>query len=200
MKLHGATIMEEIAAIKTYAKKNSIPIMRDGGIDFICQYIKDHNIKRILEIGTAIGFSASEFAKASPDVTVTTIELDIDRHITAKQNFVDQGLDNRITAILGDAAQVEIDDEFDLIFIDGPKAQYQKHFEKFTANLAPGGVVISDNLSFHGMVEDLSLTHNYSTIKLVKKIRKYIAFLKANENFETTFYEVGDGISVTKRK
>ena len=87
MKLHGATIMEEIAAIKTYAKKNSIPIMRDGGIDFICQYIKDHNIKRILEIGTAIGFSASEFAKVSPDVTVTTIELDIDRHITAKQNF-----------------------------------------------------------------------------------------------------------------
>ena len=82
--------------------------MRDGGIDFICQYIKDHNIKRILEIGTAIGFSASEFAKVSPDVTVTTIELDIDRHITAKQNFVDQGLDNRITAILGDAAQVAL--------------------------------------------------------------------------------------------
>lgn len=193
--------MEEKSDIITYAKKNSIPIMRDGGIDFICNYIKEHNIKRILEIGTAIGFSASEFAKVSPDVTVTTIELDIDRHITAKQNFVDQGFDNRITAILGDAAQVEIDGEFDLIFIDGPKAQYQKHFEKFTAkNLAPDGVVISDNLSFHGMVEDLSLTHNYSTIKLVKKIRKYIAFLKANEEFETTFYDCGDGISVSKRR
>lgn len=192
--------MNEISDIKTYAKKNSIPIMRDGGIEFICNYIKENNIKRVLEIGTAIGFSAIEFAKVSDDVTVTTIELDIDRHITAKQNFVDLGFENRITAILGDAAQVQVDGEFDLIFIDGPKAQYQKHFEKFQANLAPGGVIVTDNLSFHGMVEDLSLTHNYSTIKLVKKIRKYIAFLKANEDFETTFYELGDGISVTKRK
>ena len=191
--------MNDLDDIKLYAAKNSIPIMRDGGIEFICQYIKEHNIKRILEIGTAIGFSAIEFARVAPDITVTTIELDIDRHIRALQNIHDSGLDNRIKAINADALQLELDDTFDMIFIDAAKGQYINFFEKYKSNLAPNGVFISDNLSFHGMVDDLTLTHNYSTIKLVKKIRKYIDFLKKNEEFETTFYEVGDGVSVSKR-
>lgn len=192
--------MEELKDIKTYAKKNSIPIMRDGGVDFICNYIKEHHIKNILEIGTAIGYSSIEFAKVSDDIKVTTIEIDIDRVITAKQNISDLALDQRITVINANALQIEIEGLYDLIFIDGPKAQYIKFFEKFSKNLAEDGVIISDNLSFHGMVEDLSLTHNYSTIKLVKKIRKYIDFLKNNPDFQTEFFEYGDGISVSKRK
>ena len=191
--------MNDLDDIKLYAAKNSIPIMRDGGIEFICRYIKEHNIKRILEIGTAIGFSAIEFARVAPDITVTTIELDIDRHIRALQNIHDSGLDQRIKAINADALQLELDDTFDMIFIDAAKGQYINFFEKYKSNLAPDGVFISDNLSFHDMVEDLTLTHNYSTIKLVKKIRKYIDFLKKNEEFETKFYEVGDGVSVSKR-
>ena len=180
--------------------------MRDGGIEFICSYIKEHKIKKILEIGTAIGFSAIEFANVAPDITVTTIELDIDRHIKAKQNIHDSGLDGRINAIHGDALKLELMDQqdqpqlFDLIFIDAAKGQYINFFQKYKANLAPGGVFISDNLSFHGMVEDLTLTHNYSTIKLVKKIRKYIEFLKQNTEFSTDFYDFGDGISISMRK
>ena len=191
--------MQDIDDIKLYAAKNSIPIMRDGGVDFICRYIKEHNIKRILEIGTAIGFSTIEFARVAPDITVTTIELDIDRHIRALQNIHDSGLDGRIKALNGDALQLELNDTFDMIFIDAAKGQYINFFEKYKANLAPDGVFISDNLSFHGMVEDLTLTHNYSTIKLVKKIRKYIDFLKQNQEFSTVFYSFGDGISVSKR-
>jgi len=87
-----------------------------------------------------------------------------------------------------------------LIFIDGPKAQYTKFFERFKNNLTENGVYICDNLSFHGMVEDLSLTHNYSTIKMVKKLRKFIDFLKNNEEFETEFLKLGDGISVSRKK
>ena len=191
--------MNDIDDIKLYAAKNSIPIMRDGGIEFICSYIKEHKIKRILEIGTAIGFSAIEFAKVSPDVKVTTIELDIDRHIKALQNIHDNGLGDRIKAINADALMIDLDDTFDLIFIDAAKGQYINFFEKYKTNLAPQGVFISDNLSFHGMVEDLTRTHNYSTIKLVKKIRRYIKFLKENKEFSTSFYKNGDGISVSKR-
>ena len=197
--LQFAELMNDIDDIKLYAAKNSIPIMRDGGIEFICNYIKEHNVKRILEIGTAIGFSAIEFARQAPDIHVTTIELDIDRHIKAKQNIHDNGLDGQINAIHGDALKLELEDTFDMIFIDAAKGQYINFFEKYKANLAPDGVFIADNLSFHGMVEDLTLTHNYSTIKLVKKIRKYITFLKQNKDFVTTFYEVGDGVSVSKR-
>lgn len=192
--------MQNLEQIKLYAAKNSIPIMRDGGIDFICSYIKEHNIKRILEIGTAIGFSAIEFAAASPEVTVTTIEMDIDRHIKALQNIHDSGLEGRINAIHADALKLELNNTFDLIFIDAAKGQYINFFNKYKANLAPGGVFISDNLSFHGMVQDLTLTHNYSTIKLVRKIRKYIEFLKTNKEFQTIFYDFGDGISISFKK
>ena len=192
--------MKDIDDIKLYAAKNSIPIMRDGGIEFICSYIKEHNIKRILEIGTAIGFSAIEFARVAPDISVTTIELDIDRHIKALQNIHDSGLDSRIKAINADALLLDLDDTFDLIFIDAAKGQYINFFEKYKKNLAPRGVFVSDNLAFHGMVADLTLTHNYSTIKLVKKIRKYIKFLKENEEFSTNFYDFGDGICVSMRR
>ena len=90
-------------------------------------------------------------------------------------------------------------EKFDLIFIDGAKSQYINFFEKYKENLAPDGVFISDNLSFHGMVEDINITKNYSTIKLIRKIRRYIDFLKANKEFDTTFYSIGDGVAISKR-
>lgn len=192
--------MEEINAIKKFAKITSVPIMKEDGIDFICQYIKEHDIKNVLEIGTGIGYSSIQFAKSSPDVFISTIELDIDRYQQAVRNIADNNLMERITVYLGDAATFTFKEKFDLIFIDGPKAQYTKFFNQFKDNLSPDGVFICDNLSFHGMVEDLSLTHNYSTIKMVKKLRKFIEFLKTNEEFETEFLPLGDGVSVSRRK
>ena len=153
----------------------------------------------MLLITCATSTTAIEFAGVAPDVTVTTIEMDIDRHIKAKQNIHDSGMDGRINAIHGDALKVELDQQFDLIFIDAAKGQYINFFEKYKSNLAPEGVFVSDNLSFHGMVQDLTLTHNYSTIKLVKKIRKYIDFLKTNKEFVTEFFDYGDGVSISKR-
>ena len=192
--------MDNLLSIKAYASREAVPIMQDEGCDFICDYIKEHSCKNILEIGTAIGYSSIRFANQAPDIKVTTIELDIDRHLKAVENFKAAGLSDRITAIHADALTCPLEGSFDLIFIDAAKAQYIKFFEKYKANLTPEGVIISDNLSFHGMVDDLSLTHNYSTKKLVKKIQKYALFLKENQEFETTFYEVGDRIAVSKRK
>lgn len=186
--------------IQKFAIKNEVPIMQDEGSDFICKYIEENNIKRILEIGSAIGYSSIKFAKLRDDIHVTTIEIDFDRFMAARKNFEDNNLTDRIEIIHGDALAEKIDGKFDLIFIDAAKAQYIKFFEKFKDNLSENGVIVSDNLSFHGMVEDLSLTHNYSTIKLVKKIRKYIDFLKTNQEFDTEFFKIGDGVSVSKRK
>ena len=192
--------MNELSDIKTFAHKNSVPIMLEEGSDFICNYIRTHDVKTVLEIGTAIGYSTIKFAKVRPDIQITTIELDIDRHIAAKQNFNDNGLSDRITAIYADALTYQTDQKFDLIFIDAAKAQYIKLFQKYQENLAPNGVIISDNLSFHGMVDDMTLTHNDSTKKLVRKIRRYVDFLKSNQEFQTEFFEFGDGVAVTKRK
>ena len=188
-----------LAQIKQSAADNAVPIMQDSGMEFILNYIKQNRVRRILEIGTGIGYSAIKFALSSPDIRVFTIEADIDRYHEAVKNFSDENLGERVTCFLGDAATFSFKEKFDLIFIDGPKAQYINFFERYKDNLADGGAIISDNLSFHGMVEDISLTHNYSTKKLIKKIRKYIQFLKDNKEFKTEFYSAGDGISVSKR-
>ena len=163
--------MDELSDIKSFAKKAYLPIIQDGGLKFMCEYIKNHNVKNILEIGTAIAYSAINFAKASEDVHVTTIEYDLDRHIQAKQNVSDCGLEQKITLVYGDALEWETDEKFDLIFIDATKAQYIRFFEKFKENLTENGVIMTDNLKFHGMVEDLNLTHNYSTKKLACQIQ-----------------------------
>lgn len=157
--------MNEIFEMKEYAKENSVPILKDGTRDFIIEYIKMHNIKKILEIGSAIGYSAISFAQTSPDISVDTIEYDFERYQTAFKNVQNHNLADRITVYLGDAADFTTDEKYDLIFIDGPKAQNLKFFMKFSNNLSENGVIITDNLSFHGIVEDENLTHNYSTKK-----------------------------------
>lgn len=191
---------DSIQEIKNCAAQNAVPIVRDEGLEFILNFIEKSGAKRILEIGTGIGYSAIMFAKCAADISVFTIESDAERYEQAKKNVASENLSQRVTCFFGDAMKFDFAEKFDLIFIDGPKAQYIKFFEKFKNNLAQGGAILSDNLFFHGMVQDLSLTHNYSTKKLVKKIRKYIEFLKANEEFETEFFEQGDGISVSVLK
>ncbi len=192
--------MKTINQIKEEAAKTSIPIMMDEGMAFILDYIKQNDVEFILEIGTAVGYSAINFAKVSPDIRVYTIEYDIERYHEAVKNVVNCGLSHQITVFLGDALKFDFTEQFDLIFIDGAKSQYINFFEKYKNNLTQNGVFISDNLFFHGMVEDISKTKNYSTIKLIRKIRRYIDFLKANQEFETTFLEIGDGVAVSKRK
>ena len=192
--------MEELNKLKDYATENSVPIMFDEGIEFIVNYIKENDVRFILEIGTAIGYSAIKFAQIHPEIRIFTIEYDIERYQKAVENITKLNLDDQITVFLGDALKFNFTEKFDLIFIDGAKSQYVNFFEKYKNNLKKDGVFISDNLFFHGMVENPELTQNYSTIKLIRKLKRYIDFLKANTEFETTFYQIGDGVAVSRRK
>ena len=181
--------MKTINQIKQEATQTSIPIMMDEGMAFILDYIKQNDVQFILEIGTAVGYSAINFAKIRSDIRVYTIEYDIERYHQAVKNIVNLDLSHQITVFLGDALKFDFKDKFDLIFIDGAKSQYINFFEKYKNNLTPNGVFISDNLLFHGMVDDISKTQNYSTKKLIRKIRRYIDFLKSNNmNYEHKEY------------
>lgn len=184
--------------IEYYAKSNNIPIMLKDGINFLTEYIKNNNIKKILEIGSAIGYSAIKMALVSCDIQVTTIERDKSMYDEAIKNITEMELNNQINVIFDDALNVELNEKYDLIFIDAAKSQYIKFFNKFKDNLAENGVIITDNLSFHGLVIDSS-NCSRNTKQLVKKIRKYIDFLKSNEEFETEFLSLGDGISISKK-
>lgn len=193
--------MVHLLDIEKYAKDNNVPIMLPDGIEFLLNYIKENNVKTILEIGTAIGYSAIRMALISSDIKVTTIERDIDRYNEAIKNISDFSLENQINVIYADAFDVDLSEKFDLIFIDAAKSQYIKFFEKFKHNLNETGTIISDNLEFHGLVENkenVSLSRNVRG--LVRKINEYVAFLKDNREFKTDFYSIGDGIGVSVRK
>ena len=186
-----------IEKLEEYAHENNIPIMQKDGIEFLTDYIKENNIKNILEIGSAIGYSAIKMALVDKDIKITTIEKDKERYDIAVINIENFNMQDRINIIFGDALEIDLTDKYDLIFIDAAKSQYIKFFEKFEKNLNINGIIVSDNLSFHGLVEDDSKTNNRNTKQLVKKIRKYIEYLKDNNNYKTTFYKLGDGVAIS---
>ena len=189
-----------ILEIKNYALENDVPIMMDEGISFLTDYIKSNNVKNILEIGSAIGYSAIMMALVDPSIKVVTIERDEERYKEAVKNVKKLNLDKQITLIYGDALDVKIDGLFDLIFIDAAKSQSIKFFNIYSSNLSDNGAIITDNLNFHGYVlMDPKEIKSRNLRALVRKIKNYISFLKENKDYETTFYDLGDGISVTKR-
>lgn len=189
-----------IKQIEEYAKINNVPIMLPDGIEYLCDYIRNNNIKNILEVGTAIGYSAIKMALVKDNVKITTIERDKLRYNVANDNIKKFNLQNRITTILGDAIDVEVDDIYDLIFIDASKGHSIDFFNKYQKHLSGNGVIITDNLSFHGLVEDETLAITKNQKGLVKRIKKFIDFLDTNEEFTTTYVNVGDKISISRRK
>lgn len=192
---------EEIEKIKEYAKEYNVPIMMEDGIEFLTNYIKENNIKNILEIGTAIGYSAIMMASINKDIKVTTIERDEIRYKEALKNIKNFNLEDRINIIFSDAFEVELTEKFDLIFIDAAKAQSIKFFEKFEVNLKKQGTIVTDNLNFHGMVQiDEKEITSRNVRGIVRKTKAYIEFLRENQNYDTTFYDIGDGISISIKK
>lgn len=189
--------MEEL---EKYAKENNIPIMMKDGIEFLLDFIVKNNIKSILEIGSAIGYSAIRMACLNSNIKVTTIERDIERYNEAVKNIKKYNLENQINIIHDDAFNVDLNEQYDLIFIDAAKSQYIKFFEKFKLNLKKDGFIVSDNLNFHGLVNSDPLDLSRNVRGLVRKLNNYVEFLKNNNEFETTFYDLGDGVSISQRK
>lgn len=186
--------------LEKYAKENNVPIMQKDGILYLCDYIKNNNIKSILEIGSAIGYSSIKMASVGDDIHITTIEKDENRYNIAVSNIKEYGFDNQVDIYLGDASDYSFDMKFDLIFIDAAKGKNTFFFEKFKDNLAINGIIITDNLSFHGLVENNSLIKTKNQRGIVNKIKSYIEFLDNNSEFITTYIEVGDKIAISKRR
>ena len=186
--------------LEEYAKINNIPIMQKDGILYLINYIKENNIKNILEIGSAIGYSSIMMASINSDIRITTIERDRDRYDLAVFNIKKYNLDKQINIIYGDAVDTDITGMYDLIFIDAAKGKNIFFFEKYKNNLVKGGTIITDNLSFHGLVEDSDLVKTKNQRGIVNKIKNFISFLDNNEEFATEYIPVGDKIAISKRR
>lgn len=186
--------------LKEYAIANNVPIMQEEGINFLTSFVIKHPINNVLEVGTAIGYSAIAMALANPKLKITSIERDENRYLEAVKNIKKFKLEDRITLLFNDALEVKLNDEYDLIFIDAAKGQNKNFFEKFEKHLKSDGFIITDNMKFHGYVDkDESEIKNRNLRGLVRKIKNYRIFLEENENYKTIFYDLGDGVAVSSK-
>ncbi len=189
-----------IRKMEKYADEKGIPIMEKEGMNFLTEFIKLNKVKNILEVGTAIGYSAINMALVDDDVTVTSIERDKDRYIQAVKNIKNLGLDSRITLILADALDFNTLEKYDLIFIDAAKSQYIKFFNKFATNLKDRGYIVTDNINFHGLTNSDKTKMSRNLRQLITKLERYIDFLKNNDEFKTRFFEIGDGVAISRKR
>ena len=188
-----------IREMRTYAEKDCVPIMQRDGINFLVEQIIKKDVKSILEIGTAIGYSTIIMAFIRDNIKITSVERDEKRYLKAVKNVKKAHLEDRINLIFNDALEVNIKDKYDLIFIDAAKAQNIKFFEKFKDNLNEKGLIITDSMNFHGLTEKEEEIKSRNLRALVRKIKNYRKYLEENAEFKTEFLNIGDGIAISKR-
>lgn len=192
-------ILELIEEIRKYGVENDVPIMSVESIETINKIINENNIKSILEIGTAIGYSTICFASNENIERIVSIERDDLRESIAINNVKKSGLKN-IELIHDDALNTIIDEKFDLVIIDAAKSQNTKFFNKYKLNLNDDGIIIIDNLEFHGYVGKSKEIKSRNLRQMVRKIEKFLEFLDTQEEYSVEYIEVGDRLGVCKKK
>ena len=183
--------------LKDKALKEEIPIIEDEVLEFLNNFVSANNITSLLEIGSGIGYSAIGLVLSKSDLMISTIERNQTRFMAAEKNIKDFKLEKRIELILGDALKISLDKVYQLIFIDGAKAQSLAFINKYYNNLLTGGYIIVDNLNFHGLVERYPNISNRNTRQLVGKIIRFKNEIVLDERFSTIINkDLGDGLVV----
>ena len=185
------------SVIEEYAEKENVPIMKKDSIDYLLEFIRKNNIKDVLEIGSAIGYSALKISTTG--VNVTTIERDEERYKIAVENINKSNYKNQINIILSDALDVNIPEKYDLIFIDAAKGKNKEFIDKFKKNLKTNGFIIIDNMDFNGLVGKSSEIKKRRLRSLVRKIESFIEYIEDQTEFKVSKINVGDGLYLLER-
>lgn len=187
--------------LESYSSINHIPIIHPEVKRLLSVIIKSCNIKSILEIGTAIGYSSIAFCKAMGSGKVVTIEINEDMRQIAAENIKLAGYGDTIEIVAGDASDVvkDIDGQFDLIFLDGAKGHYIHLLEACLSLLKPGGLLISDNVLFRGMIACDDLVKRRK-ITIVKRMRKYLEAISTHPQLDTSIVPIGDGLAISYKR
>lgn len=190
--------------MEEYARENRVPIMELEGIEAMLQIVRIQQPTKILEIGTAIGYSALRMAEACPSAHIVTLERDQERYEKAENYFARSGMANQITLIKGDALEqedeVRILGDYDMIFIDAAKGQYKKFFEMYSQYLNNSGVIITDNVLFKGLVYEKAEIEKKRIRNLVQKIDQFNEWLMKNDRYHTVILPIGDGVAISRKK
>ena len=195
VKLH---IDEKIQSRREDALKRGIPVADDETLNFLLVLLQAIQPKRILEIGTAVGLSGTAMLSVCPNARLTTMELEEERYLEAKQTFADFGVTDRVNAYLGDAGEIlsMMNGEFDFVFLDGPKAQYEKYLFDLKRLMKKGAILFADDVLLYGWVSGEEPTPQ-KRHSIVDKIRSYLDVVTSDEDLITSVLNVGDGVALS---
>ena len=191
---------EELKKIKELALENHVPKIMDDTLEVIEKLLTDEKPKRILEIGTAVGYSASCFARVLDDVIIDTIELSEERYNEALINLEKIGVKDRVNVYLGNAVDIlpTLTENYDMVFIDANKGKYPVFLQEAIRMINNNGLIVADNVLYKGYVMSDFNKHKQRTA--VRHLREYLKEATENEMLETEILEVGDGLSITRVK
>lgn len=192
-------IRDVLAALEEEAAAGGVPIIRAEEREALLRAAAEARPRRILEIGTAIGYSALLLAERFPEAAVDTVELDEKRRARAQRAVEEAGAAGRVRCLAGDAAEVipRLTGPYDFLYLDGPKGQYLAHLRLAEPLLSDRAVIAADNVLFRGLVRaEGPVPHRYRTI--VTRLRDYIAYAEAH--YDTEIDTAGDGLAVSRRR
>lgn len=193
--------MKTIEEIKEKALNEHIPIIMDDTLEVVGRVLEELKPNKILEIGTAVGYSAILFSKyLCEGGKIDTIERDEERIAEAKINIKDLNLEEKINIISGDAVEIlpTLNEKYDAIFIDAAKGKYPFFLKEAIRMLSDRGIIIADNILYKGYT--LSDYNKHKQRTAVRGLREFLKELEENENLKTELLEVGDGLTITRRK
>ena len=190
-----------IEDIKNKALEDKVPIIKDEGLKFLLKTIEERQPKNILELGTAVGYSAINMAKLDEHIHIDTIEKKSDMYEQAIQNILDNNLQDRINVFLMPIEEYKSDKKYDLIFVDAAKAQYGKYLEMFLDNLSDDGIMFFDNMVFHGLIYDVEHIESKNLRHMVARIVKFRDAVQNDSRFDIMMFDkIGDGILILSRR
>ena len=191
-------IDQRIIDLRRAALESGINVTDEETLQFLLVTSLGAKPSKILEIGTAVGLSAAAMLSVLPSAKVTTIELEEERYEEAKRNFQTLGVADRVTAYLGDAAEIlaMMDGQFDFVFLDGPKAQYEKYLFDLKRLMKKGAVLFADDVLLYGWVSGVEPTPQ-KRHSIVDKLRSYLTAVTSDKEFVTSVLDVGDGVALS---
>ncbi len=193
----------EVDVLRDDALANQVPIMDKVALELVKQLIRIQRASSILEIGTAIGYSALHFASVNDQIEVTTIERNKEMYEQAVTNVAAFHCEDRIRLIFNDAAEAfsDVNDrQYDILFIDAAKAQSKKFFELYSPLVKRGGLIITDNILYHDFVGHIEIVRSRNVKQMVRKIEQYNNWLKEQPGYTTNFIDLGDGMSISVKE
>ncbi len=189
--------LEDVLA---YARSKFIPVMLDDTKQLLLDTLAPMHVERILEIGTAIGYSGTIMLQCQPNAQLNTIEYNANFAAEAKVNFEHFGVANRVNIFFGDAKDIvpSLTGKYQFIFMDGPKGQYEYFLPYVLDVLDTGGVLMCDNVLYHGLVNNQpEAGHKHVTI--ARNMASFLAKLMSDKSLDTQLFDVGDGVTISRK-